>query len=136
MPIEIRRIILDDEELISAINSYRRVRDDLLPPGSILSVAPGDDGGAAVQIEFKFGPNVRTDTFALTTPHLVEAMIRFCIETNVVVPRQGKRSAGHTAKGWTLEMLLTGTELEHTGLATVADGPKPKKQRLSVASGG
>ena len=122
MPREIRKIILDDEELIQALMSYRRVREDLLPPGQILSVKPDGKNDAVIDIEFKFGPNERRDLFTLKNQKLVDALIRFCIENNIVVPRQGKRAAHHQNGFWILEMHLSGDELEHTGLARVADG--------------
>ena len=132
MPIEFRRIVLDDDELILALRAFRRVRKELLPQGEILDVKPADDGGITIRVESPMPADDNVTTVTLPTKYLVSAMVRFCIENNIVIPRQGKRSAGHTTKGWALEMLLTGAELEHTGL--VADDGVQDVQ-IGVAGG-
>jgi hypothetical protein len=129
MPKEIRQIILDNAELAEAIHCFRRVQSDLLPPGNILSVKPTEKGGASVKIEMKFGPNVRKDWFILEAEHLAEAMVRFCIENNIIVPLQGTRKVLAADRAWVLEIRLQGAEMSF-----IAISGTPEKA-AGVASG-
>ena len=113
MPREIRKIILNDAEIMEAVMSYRRVTSDLLPPGDILNVRPSEDHSISVEIEMKFGPNVRKDWFVLERDHLTEAMVRYCIENNILVPRQGTRKARPVDKAWVLEIRLRDAEMRN-----------------------
>ncbi|WP_028466900.1 hypothetical protein [Nisaea denitrificans] len=113
MPREVRTIILSDAELSGAVDSFRRVNKDLLPPGTVHGIEAQPDGSILVAIEMKFGPNIRKDKFILEQQNVVEAFVRFCIETNVVIPRSGTRKIVRTDKEWILEIRLKSDEMAH-----------------------
>lgn len=113
MPREIRTIIFSEPELYGALDSFRRVRRDLLPPGTLSEIMPEKAGNITIGIEMKFGPNVRSDRFILEHEFLVEAMARFCIETNIIVPRAGSKKVYKADKEWVLEIRLKASEMAH-----------------------
>lgn len=121
MPREIRTIILSDAEFTGAIDSFRRVRRDLLPPGIVHGVEAQADGSILVAIEMKFGPNIRNDKFVLEHQFVVEALARFCIETNVIIPRAGAKNVIRTEKEWVLEIRLKASEMAHHAAFTDAE---------------
>ncbi|MEQ8333194.1 hypothetical protein [Nisaea sp.] len=113
MPREIRTIIFSDAELTGAVDSFRRVRKDLLPPGAVHGVEAHEDGNILVTIEAKFGPNVRNDNYILEHKFVVEALVRFCIETNIVIPRAGSKKMRRSDTEWILEIQLKNSEMAH-----------------------
>ncbi|WP_193173625.1 hypothetical protein [Nisaea nitritireducens] len=113
MPREIRTIILSDAELKGAIDSFRRVHKELLPPGTVHGIEAQPDGSILIAIEMKFGPNIRNDSFILEQQHVVEAFVRFCIETNIIIPRSGTKKIVRTDKEWILEIRLKSNEMAH-----------------------
>ena len=121
MPREIRTIIMSDAELTGAIDSFRRVRKDLLPPGTIHGIEAQKDGNVLVAIEMKFGPNVRNDSFILEHQFVVEALARFCIENNVIIPRSGAKKVLKTDREWILEIRLKASEMAHHAAFTDAE---------------
>jgi len=133
MPREIRKIILSREEMAEAVDSFRRVRKDLLPPGTILSVEEAKGPSVTVHIEMRFGPNVRNDEFVLENEHLVETMIRFCLENNIIVPRGGKKTVRCIDQEWLLEIKLHDSEMAH--LATSGRIEPTARVRTGIAAG-
>ena len=128
MPREIRTIILNDAELTGAIDSFRRVRKDLLPPGTVHGIEAQPNGDILIAIEMKFGPNVRNDSFILDQQYVVEAFVRFCIETNVIIPRGGTKKILRTEKEWILEIRLKSSEMAHQ--TAYADLKKQELKKL------
>jgi len=105
--------MLSDTELKEAIDSFRRVHKEILPPGTVHGIETQPDGSILVAIEMKFGPNIRNDKFILEQQNVVEAIVRFCIETNVVIPRSGTKKVMRTDKEWILEIRLKSDEMAH-----------------------
>lgn len=99
--------------MLGAVDSFRRVRRDLLPPGAVHEIEPKTGGDILVHMEMKFGPNLRKDKFILEHEFVVEAMARYCIETNVIIPRAGKKKVLRTDKEWILEIRLKSSEMAH-----------------------
>ncbi|UUX48799.1 hypothetical protein NUH88_15470 [Nisaea acidiphila] len=112
---------MTDAELASAVDSFRRVRKDLLPPGTIHGIEAQKDGNVLIAIEMKFGPNVRNDSFILEHEFVVEALARFCIETNIVIPRGGAKKVLKSDKEWILEIRLKASEMAQHAAFTDAE---------------
>lgn len=121
MPREIRTIILSDTELTGAVDAFRRVRKDLLPPGIVHGIVAEPDGNILVTIEMKFGPNIRNDSFILEQQYVVEALVRFCIENNVIIPRSGSKKMLRGDKEWILEIRLKSSEMAHHAASAGAE---------------
>ena len=134
MPREIRKIILNDAEVMEAVAAYRRVTDDLLPPGAILDVRPSEDNGISIEIEMKFGPNIRKDWFILEREHLTESMVRYCIENNIIVPRHGIRKARAMDKAWVLEIRLKDAEMRNIATKGTAETAAKVSSGIAVSA--
>ena len=79
-----------------------------------------------------YGPNVRQDNFVLTNAHVIEAMVRYCVENNIVVPRHGKRTARNVNGEWILEFRLKGSEMflmQNLGAANSAPANQAASRR-------
>ncbi|MDD3370452.1 MAG: hypothetical protein PHE27_01370 [Alphaproteobacteria bacterium] len=93
---DIRRIIFSDEELGSAFEAYSRKTPNFLPPGKIVScstlVASGSECAVLVRIDTsqESGPKQLELTFR--NANVLQPLILFCLENNVMLPRQGRKS--------------------------------------------
>jgi len=100
---EIRQIMLTGDELILAIEAYRRVVPGFLPPGKITRCALTEGSVLAVSIETPCNDGVKTVTFLLKNFDILEPLIRFCIENNIPLPKDGRKTAdikGNAASLW------------------------------------
>ncbi len=88
---DIRRVTLNTDELVQALNAYRTVAGNFLPAGAI----DGFDVIDASSINVTLIPKGSTDKkqVVVTDSLLVPVMIRFCIENNIMLPKQGQKSA-------------------------------------------
>jgi len=93
MVTEVRKIILSQAELDKALNSFRRVKPDFLPPGRILYCRPVD-AQPSIGVEMVYGNTKREMEISVPMHDFVEVMVKFCVENNICLPRQGTKSAG------------------------------------------
>jgi hypothetical protein len=93
MPKEMRKIIMSKDEVIAALESYKRSDFEFLPPGKITSCELKAGAPVTVGIETSFASKIQTTEFSIDPPRLLEPMIRFCLENNIVLPRNSKKSA-------------------------------------------
>ena len=112
---DIRRIILSETELAAAIESYRRVTPDFLPTGTMKSCKPCDLQHIAVLVEVAAGNTVKDVELKLSCGDLLRPLIRFCLENNIMLPRDGKKAVmianGLIALHVTLDLDVDCTEL-------------------------
>ncbi len=99
---EIRQIMLTEDELVHAIEAYRKVVPGFLPPGKITHCLFADEETVTVSIETPCNDGVKPVTFILQGFDIVEALITFCIQRNIPLPREGKKSANIKAKAASL----------------------------------
>ena len=91
MPTELRKIIFSEEEIIKAVLSQNSRSPKKLPPGDIVKVATAG-GGANMKISI-FDPTAeQTKTVTLGASYLAAAMLGFCIENKIPVPRIADKS--------------------------------------------
>lgn len=91
MPIELRRIILSTDELERAVNSYRRITNELLPDGDVDTISVNPDGTLQITVNMSYStPSKRAD-FDINTDHVRDMLIRFCLENNIPIPRNGEK---------------------------------------------
>lgn len=84
---EYRKIMLSDEEVISAFEGYRRITPNFMPNGKILSCALSSEG--TLQLSLQGAPSSDIATFTLT--QALNPIIRFCIENNIILPKNGHK---------------------------------------------
>ena len=86
---EIRKIIFSSEELAEAFEAYARTTPDFLPAGKIASCAAVNEDGNKVVVKMDT-PDARELTYA--GADALHPLIRFCLENNVMLPRDGRKT--------------------------------------------
>jgi hypothetical protein len=92
MPREIRQIILTKEELVGAINSYKRTSPEALPQGDVLSYAVNPNGGLKLRMKIYYGASGQQIEIDLDERHVIQILVKFCLENNIMLPRNSSRS--------------------------------------------
>lgn len=91
MPLELRKIFLTGDELIDGLKSFRRVNEDFLPQGDIVSTKINEDLTVGVSVRAAYRGGTQDADFTVGKDDLLEILIRFCIENNIPIPRQGAK---------------------------------------------
>jgi hypothetical protein len=112
MATELRYIILSNAEFTSSLQSFRRTHEDFLPNGEIVSWTAGENETIDITISIKGGSTVNQMIFTIEAQHVIDILVRFCMENNVPVPRAGVKSWSIKKEGITLAIALEGRELE------------------------
>jgi hypothetical protein len=92
MPRERRQIILSNDELVGAIDRYRRRHPDVLPLGKILDCTVEDDRSVVARIELASVQSTHAVEVRFKGAEMIEALIHFCIENKIRLPRAGIKS--------------------------------------------
>ncbi|MGE3622727.1 MAG: hypothetical protein AB7H77_02465, partial [Bdellovibrionales bacterium] len=93
MPKELRKIIFSTQDVIDAFTSYKRINFDFLPPGRILACTlRAEESQVTVSMETATQSGVKPKDFPLRVEDLLEPFIRYCIENNIILPRNSKKS--------------------------------------------
>lgn len=108
MALEIRRIILAQDEVLAALKSYRRTNPDFLPQGDIVECKVNPDVTLTAKLKMSYGKSEQIAEFPCDTATLTEILIRYCIENNVPIPRRGRKTAVHHGGHAALEIRLAG----------------------------
>jgi len=90
---EMRKIILSTDEIIAALDSYKRTNFEFLPPGKITHCVLKNGAPVTVGIETMYANKIQTTEFNLEPAKLLDPLIRFCIENNIVLPLNSRKSA-------------------------------------------
>jgi hypothetical protein len=98
MPIEQRKLIFSEDEVLQAIQSYARRRPDFLPQGRVLGFRPspcpgGPAVGLTVAVEMTYGLTRQAIEVEAGETDVVELLIRCCLENNIPIPRTGAKRA-------------------------------------------
>jgi hypothetical protein len=90
MPTEIRHIICNAAEVISALQLFYRTRQKPLPAGSVVSLTIQDDPLSAIlEIESdKDGKRIRVQSGG---EEMAAALILFCRESHIPLPADGQK---------------------------------------------
>lgn len=92
MPREIRQIILSRDEFFGAIKSYKRTAQDALPNGDIASYGIDPRGILQLNMKTYYGGNQQKIVIDLDVSHVIQILVRFCLENNIVLPINSKKS--------------------------------------------
>jgi hypothetical protein len=105
MPREIRQIILSKEEFTGAIKSYRRTAQDALPHGDIESYRVTTAGSVQLNMKTYYGGGQQNITIDLSSKHIIEILVRFCIENNIMIPKNSNKS--YQVQGDEISLVIT-----------------------------
>jgi hypothetical protein len=88
---ELRKIIFPDHDLADAITTHDRLTDGRLPAGSVysLSVTETPEPCALLTVR-KTGANELQSVY-FDQHFLIAAMLRYCIEQKVIIPKRAKK---------------------------------------------
>lgn len=92
MPTEYRRIVFPNRELRQALLAYETDAGHAVPPGEIVALAVLDSPAAVVRITLLDAAQNITYSADFTTAHVAEALIRYCLDTRVPLPRDSRKS--------------------------------------------
>ncbi|MBV8547938.1 MAG: hypothetical protein JO126_00605 [Alphaproteobacteria bacterium] len=84
--------MLSYEELTSAFDMYARDHEGFLPNGKIVGCDVNADGTVTVNLQQTFGIERRVTSFVFRDMDVLKPLIHFCITTNIMLPRSGRKS--------------------------------------------
>lgn len=92
MPTEYRRVVFPNRELRQALVQYGDPNGAQFPPGEIISVTLPEGVGDTVQVTVL--DTARNITFTADFPvaRIAAALINFCIQNKVPIPKKGRKS--------------------------------------------
>ena len=89
--------ILSAEEVLQAVNAYRRMMPEFLPRGPILGFrldepeAPGGTPALTVSVEMSYGRTQQVTELRAEGTDVVQMLVRCCVENNIPIPRRGAK---------------------------------------------
>ena len=93
MPTELRRLVFSKQELVEAIDSHNRNAAEKLPPGSVASCeVRKEEDNISAAIEITDQQSGETQQVELNAAYLGAALLRFCIDKKIPLPRQSAKS--------------------------------------------
>jgi hypothetical protein len=128
MPKEFHQIVFSLKEVVGALDAYRRNHADFLPPGPIQRHALSGSK-LTLSIEMPYAGNRQLLDFTLDANQLIDPMIKFCAENNIVVPRADRRVMKFDNEELILELVAAATE----AAPVVAMVARPMPQRHAGA---
>ena len=92
MPTEIRKIIFAEDEIVRAILTQNHNSTKKLPPGDIVEVKANSSPEPSLELTI-FDPTAEDPkTINLRAPYLAAAMLRFCFDNKIPIPRIADKS--------------------------------------------
>jgi hypothetical protein len=93
---EIRKIIFSNDELFSAFKSFSRKTPNFLPVGKLISCSPVGQAGTESEIVVKIqkvpdDPATETE-LSYRGADVLQPLILFCLENNIMLPRNGRKA--------------------------------------------
>ena len=88
---EQRKIIFPDIELADAIRQHDKATDRKLPDREITSISVTAVPEPSVLIKFQNGNKNDLHSIVFDQAFLVAAMLRYCIDQKVMIPKQAKK---------------------------------------------
>lgn len=89
---EIRDIILSLDEVLLAFDGYHRITPGFLPKDSVIIGCKTLDGAVVLSAIVIDGSLREQKELMFKGVDVLRPLIRFCIENNVMLPRDGKKS--------------------------------------------
>jgi hypothetical protein len=116
VPTELRRVIFSNAELLQALSDYNKLptHGGKLPPGTVGSCVVRDDPEGIVHLDIRDVDGNHT-TVALPHAWVGAAMMRYCREIKIPLPKQSKKSLQVVGDNLTLCVEI------HAGTQPLAD---------------
>ena len=100
---ELRRISFTKAETLAALEGYRRMTENFLPPGTITAF----EMLSATSIKVAIQTDLPTpEVIILQEDKVAQPLIRFCLENNIPLPRSGRKSVTVTPEAVCLTVAL------------------------------
>ncbi len=122
---ELRKIILTKEEIVGAMDAYRRTVPDFLPHGDIVSCQGGPESTLNVSVKMAYGKNVQNMDFCFKLGDLLGPVIQFCVENNIILPRNSRKCVKMEGERIVLYIVMEAPNLQSPGPTPLAQGPQP-----------
>ena len=91
MPKEFRQIFFSHEELTHAVVAHNRIAEEKVLYGDLAACTLGEDLIIRAECQIRDGGTVRSLQVTLTEDFTREALIRYCLENNIPIPRSGSK---------------------------------------------
>ena len=105
---EIRSIIFAQNELEEAVKLFHTSVQAILPPGRIISFEIAGNKEPALKVNVVAPKQGEVSTTTIASAHVAAAMLHYCIQNGIPVPRKGKKKIelidGSLALTLTLEL--------------------------------
>jgi len=88
---ELRKIILSHDEVLLALESFRRVAPTFLPSGKIVQWRSGPDSTMIIELGSADAPDAKGEEISLKTSDLFEPTVKYCIANNIMLPRNSRK---------------------------------------------
>lgn len=88
---EIRNIMLSMDEVQAAFMAYQRVAPDFMPKGHVVACKTAGES-VVITMELTYGGSSQRSDIVFKGIDVLKPLIRFCIENNVMLPRDGRKS--------------------------------------------
>jgi hypothetical protein len=92
MPTEFRRVVFPNQELRQALSEYEAQGNEPVPAGEVVAVAILDKPAEMVRITLLDTTQNATFTADFPASYIAAALIHFCIEHKVPIPRNSRKS--------------------------------------------
>ncbi len=92
MPTEYRRIVFPNQELHAALSEYQGAEIQDMPPGDIVAVALLDSPANTVRMTLVSTSEGTSYTADFNAAHIAAALIKFCIDRKVPIPKHSRKS--------------------------------------------
>ncbi len=90
---EIREIMLGVDELVAAIEAYRQLSPEFLPPGKITNCFLTETNTVSISIEIAREGYSRNAEFILNKSDLLRPLACFCLQNGISIPKDGLKRA-------------------------------------------
>ena len=85
---EVRKILLNRDELLAAIGEYRRVTGEFMPNGTILGCSSPTPSTLKIGLDALYGS---VTEITLDDKAVLEPVIKYCIDNKIVLPRTARK---------------------------------------------
>lgn len=89
---EYRKIILSTDELMLALEIYRKIAPTFIPEGKIVRCSALEYGAVKILLETGEGDKKQQNPLTLQSADILKPVIGFCIEHKIMLPRAGRKS--------------------------------------------
>ncbi len=91
MPSEFRDIVFSNDEVVAALEAHDRLQPEQVIGANVSDMSV--EGGSGLQATLRIKDPDGDREVMVSQDTLREALVRFCIENNIMVPRRGKKSS-------------------------------------------